>query len=55
MQVDPIQPALQAPKTKRLKLQVGEPLPIFGVKFDLRRYDEGHPDKPARPWRGGAG
>jgi len=38
VQVDPIEPVLKAPKTKRLKLNVDELLSSFAFKFSLRRY-----------------
>ena len=38
VQVDPIQPALKAPGTERLKLIYDGPLSNFAFKFNLRRY-----------------
>jgi len=38
VQVDPIQPTLKPPGTKRLKLNYDETLSIFAFKFNLRRY-----------------
>ena len=38
MQVDPINPTLKAPGTKRLKLTCDETLSIFAFKFNLRRH-----------------
>ena len=38
MQVDPIDPTLKAPGSKRLKLNCDEPLSNFAFKFNLRRY-----------------
>ena len=38
MQVDPIKPVLKAPKTKRLKLEVVEPLSTVAFRFSWRRY-----------------
>jgi hypothetical protein len=40
VQVEPIKPLLKAPGTKRLKLQYGELLSNFGIKFNLRRYNQ---------------
>ena len=37
-QVDPMNPTLKAPGTKRLKLKNDELLSNFGFKFNLRRY-----------------
>ena len=39
MQVDPIRPTLKAPRTKRLKLNCGEPLSNYAFNFNLRRYN----------------
>ena len=41
MQLDPINLALKAPGTKRLKLKSDETLPSFAFKFNLRRYTMG--------------
>ena len=41
MQVDPIEPTLNAPGTKRLKLNYDTLLSSFAVNFNLRRYKEG--------------
>ena len=38
MQVDPMNPTLKAPGTKRLKLKNDELLSNFAFKFNLRRY-----------------
>jgi len=38
VQVDPIKPTLQAPGTKRLKLEFDELLSNFAFNFNLRRY-----------------
>ena len=38
VQVDPIKPTLKAPGTKRLKLNVDEPLSSFALNVNLRRY-----------------
>jgi hypothetical protein len=38
VQVDPIKPTLNAPETKRLKLDYDEPLSNFAFKCNLRRY-----------------
>ena len=38
MQVDPIKPALKAPRTQHLKPIYNEPLSNFAFKFILRRY-----------------
>ena len=40
MQVDPINPTLKAPGTKRLKLKCDTLLSTFAFKFHLRRYIE---------------
>ena len=40
MQVDPLQPKLKEPETKRLKLSRGEPPSNFAFKFKLRRYNK---------------
>ena len=40
MQVDPIQPTLKAPGTKRLKLDCDEPLSNCAFKLNLRRYKQ---------------
>jgi len=40
VQVDPIKLALQAPGTKRLKLNYVKLLSTFAFKFNLRRYSE---------------
>ena len=37
MQIDPINPVLNAPGSKRLKVRCGKPLSNF-AKFNLRRY-----------------
>ena len=38
MQLDPIKPKLNPPRTKRLKVNYDAPLPIFAFNFNLRRY-----------------
>jgi len=38
VQVDPIKPALEAPRSKRLTLEYDELLSSFAFKFNLRRY-----------------
>jgi len=38
VQVDPIEPTLKAPESKRSKLEHEKTLPNFGFKFELRRY-----------------
>jgi len=40
VQVDPIKPALKAPRTKRLELIYDGALPNFAFKFNLRRYNK---------------
>jgi len=40
VQVDPINPALKSPGTKRLKLKYDEPPSNFAFQFNLRRYSE---------------
>jgi hypothetical protein len=40
VQVDPINPKLKPPQTKRLKLNYDELLSKFGIKFNLRRYSK---------------
>ena len=42
MQVDPVNPTLKAPGTKRLKLKYYELLSISAFAFKLRRYIEAH-------------
>jgi hypothetical protein len=41
MQVDPINPTLKAPGTKRLKLKCHKLLSRFAFKFNLRRFKKG--------------
>ena len=43
VQIDPIEPTLKAPGTKRLKLKCHDLLLNCGFKFSLRRYDVGAP------------
>jgi len=43
VQVDPIDPVLKAPATKRLKLKVDELLSSSAFEFNLRRYIKGLP------------
>jgi hypothetical protein len=38
MQVEPVEPTLKAPGSKRLKLQYDELLSSLPFKFNLRRY-----------------
>ena len=38
VQVDPINPTLKAPGTKRLKLKCDDMVSSFAFKFNLRRY-----------------
>jgi hypothetical protein len=38
VQIDPIKPALKAPRSKRLELRYDELLSNVAFKFDLRRY-----------------
>ena len=40
MQVDPINPTLKPPGTKRLKLKCEKLLSTFAFKFNLRRYNK---------------
>ena len=40
MQIDPIKPALQAPGTKRSKLEFDEQRSKFALTFKLRRYSK---------------
>ena len=40
MQVDPINPTLKPPGTKRLNLEHGKLLSKFAFNFNLRRYIE---------------
>ena len=39
VQLDPINPTLKLPGTKRLKVKYDELLSNFGFKFNLRRYN----------------
>jgi len=41
VQVDPIEPKLKLPETKRVKLKWDEPLSNFAFKFRLRHYIKG--------------
>jgi len=41
VQVDPVQPTLKAPGTKRLKLKYDDLVSNFTFKFNLRRYNKG--------------
>ena len=40
VQVDPMNPTLKAPVSKRLKLKHDEPLSNFAFKFNLRRFSK---------------
>jgi len=56
LQVDPIQPILIAPGTKRLNLKCDEPLSNFGFNFNLRRYTWARSSPTWRTaWRGSGG
>jgi len=44
VQVDPVNPKLKAPGTKRLKLNYGGPLSISGFKINLSRYTKVNAD-----------
>jgi hypothetical protein len=41
VQVDPIEPTLNAPGTKRLKLKYEKLLSLFAFNSNLRRYSKG--------------
>jgi hypothetical protein len=47
VQVDPTEPKLKAPGTKRLKLKYDGPLSNFAFKFNLRRYTSASPSWPS--------
>ena len=51
VQVDPMQPMLKAPGSKRLKLEHHNLLSNFAFKMNLRRYIKGPPRCPASPRR----
>jgi len=42
VQVDPIKSSLKPPVTKRLKLEYDKLLSIFGLEFNLRRYNKAY-------------
>jgi hypothetical protein len=46
VQLDPMQPTLKAPISKRLKLTYDDLLSNFAFKFNLRRYAGGWPGAP---------
>jgi len=45
VQVEPIEPMLKAPGTKRLKLRYDESLSNFAFNFNLHRYNKGNDNK----------